>query len=135
MDQLKDLLTKLAQHISEIYDPTSWGECNEINATAAYVLKNVYHQDVELVSGFVVLDHPLDPDDMTEESVFDPRHMWIKFNHQILDFASLQFTDHIEDFPTHPYFLGNHENYKELDHHPLENEWVDKSLVQSWTES
>lgn len=125
-------LTALADLIHESYDPTTWGDCNEINATVAYILHEKLKIDVTLVSGYVTLDHPLVSNiDEPFDGVYDPTHMWILFNGEILDFAAMQFEDHIESFKGNPYFKGLNENYNQVETHPIENEWVDKKIVES----
>lgn len=130
VEDLNQVLEDLAVKLHGKFDPTSWGDCNEINANAAYILKNFYEQDVQLVSGHVELDNPMDPeDDEDEHGVYDPRHMWIQVAGMVLDFASLQFKDHIDEMPSHNYFIGEMDNYKASNEISIDNEFVDKEFI------
>lgn len=125
-------LTALTELLHEKYDPSSWGDCNEINATAAYILQEKLKIKVELVSGYVALDNPLVSNiDEPFDGVYDPAHMWILINGEILDFAAQQFEEHLNDFKGTPYFKGTHESYNKMEIHSIENEWVDHKIVDS----
>lgn len=133
-DNKEELLEYLFQKISETYDPNSWGDCNEINATLGKFLKN-NGWEVTCVAGYVLVDHPLDAiDEELSDGIFDPRHMWLKMNNQILDFASNQFKDHIDNFISKNYLLGNCDSYNEMETLNIDNEFVNKSILQELTD-
>lgn len=81
----------------EKYNPFQWGDCNEINCTMCSVLIELGHYNAKALTGYVLLDVPLDPEDDVEgNGVFDPCHCWVLLGSQVIDLASQQFDGHIE---------------------------------------
>lgn len=134
MKELKSfdtLFNYLSNKIQEVYHTDSWGDCNQINSTISAFLTEKGFANIEIVSGCINLDYPLDPEfDEPSNGVYDPRHMWIRFNSHILDFASDQFQDLIEDFTKKSYFYGECSSYNPVDTHPVNNEWTDQDLLK-----
>ena len=130
----QELFKILAEKITENYNPSEFGDCNEINSTIAFFLKQKGF-NVKCLVGCVLLDHPLVSNiDEPFDGVYDPRHFWIELDGKVLDFASAQFKEHLENFNGIPYFNGNCESYAHGEIVSLDNEWVDKKIINEWNE-
>lgn len=129
MNELK-LFSILADKISENYNPSIWGECNQINSTIAKFLSEKGFK-IECIAGYVKCDNPT-----TVDLIYDPMHFWLKYNGKILDFASQQFKNSFQDYELNnkmnkDFFYGKCEHYIEVATHKIDNEWID-DLVYSW---
>lgn len=129
---MNKLFLKLLEEISRSYNPSKLGKSHEINTTINSFLN---HQGInsECVAGYIALDKPITRNSFDPSSdLYDPVHCWILFNGQILDFASAQLDGHLEDFKALPYFLGKSEKYIDMEKIAVDNEWVNKSILNNW---
>ena len=91
---LTNILEKSKEILFAHYNPHVWGDCNEINSTLAVVLESLGFS-VEVHTGYVNLDIPLDADEEELEDVYDPSHLWLKVNGETIDLAAAQFEGHV----------------------------------------
>lgn len=122
-----ELFSALSEKIQNYYDPTQWGECNEINSTIGKFLTELGYE-ITCVAGYVKCDNAT-----TIDWIYDPLHFWLLYKGNILDFASAQFKnsfidDDLNEKLSKNYFLGKCDYYIEVSKHPIDNEWIDKEI-------
>lgn len=131
----KELFDFLSEDISTHYNLKKRGNSHQINSTIAFFL-NQKGFNVKILDGCVLLDHPFVLNiDEPFNGIFDPVHVWIELDGKILDFASAQFKEHLENFNSEPYFNGSSEHYAHGEVISFDNEWVDKKLINKWNEN
>lgn len=128
----KELFQRLGETIGTYYNQSVWGDCNDINATLAYILKEELNMDVRCVSGYVQCDNPT-----TDEMVYDPKHFWIVLHGKVLDFACRQFNKSfsnqiLNDAMNQCYFYGECEVFISSTEWNVDNEWVNHDLVATF---
>ncbi len=122
----KLILDIIYKEICDRYDPHQYGDCNQINSTAAVVFKQLGKHPV-LYSGYVETVTPVIEDDGNEE--FTVKHVFLMMDNQIYDFAASQMQDLLDIDLNDSYFVGENEAYRRVSEHPVDI-WSDESLVQ-----
>lgn len=121
------LLTKIQSQ----YNLSKGNKVYQINSTIAeYLKQKKVSENIQCVSGYVLLDKPINVKFDEHDGVYDPVHLWIKIDSNILDFTSVKFNGHLEGFIDQLFFYGQCESYKELEVIDSNNEWTNHDLLK-----
>lgn len=104
------------------YDPSKYGNCNEINATVAFILYELGF-NVKPCSGYVEVEKSYRNDSIENEFYYDPNHFWIKSDNRIIDLANLQFEGNVQNYDL------TRVKYVQTRIHSINNQWVNKTIV------